>query len=115
MVLDGHAAHALLRASPFCGEVIGMHVMRDDVRLDFEDALKMLDCFLEESKTLDIFKITDVLAEECVPPPRKANRIFQLAPNSKNLRGLRMQVHRGGSVPTRTSDRPDAPRHGLHD
>ena len=55
VVLDTHDSHALLSERPFRRQIIGVKIVRDDFRFDFEDPRKMADGIVEEIETIDVF------------------------------------------------------------
>src|SRR5260370_41138148 len=62
VVLHSDQLRSALLQRPFGGEVVGMEVIGDDLRADFEDPLQMLDSFVEETITFYVLQISDVLA-----------------------------------------------------
>ena len=55
VVLDANEGDSFLLERPFCGEIIGVKVVGDDLGMDFEDALEVRDGFVEKTITFDIF------------------------------------------------------------
>src|SRR5271167_173267 len=58
---DADTFHRILFDGPFCGEILGMQIVGDDLRPNFENAPKMLDGLMEKTITFDIFQISNVL------------------------------------------------------
>src|SRR6202453_2340078 len=101
VMLHAHKPRSVLSRSPFRRQVIRMKIVRDDFGLDFENPRKMCDGFAEEIKTLDVFEVADVLAQERHVSTRETNRIFQLAPDRKNRGKFLVQSHRRRNVASR--------------
>src|SRR5581483_49005 len=61
-----------------------MQVVRHDLRLDLEHFLDMSNCLFEESITLDVFQVADVLAQKGMSSLADTNRVLQFTAYRKN-------------------------------
>ena len=57
--------------------------MGDPGRFDFENRLQMVNRFLERFINLEVFQVTDVLAQESTVTTGQADRVFQLCANGQ--------------------------------
>ena len=90
MVLDTDQLNAFrfLSDCPLGGEIVRVKIVRDDLGLNFQDALHVLDGFFVEIVAFEIFKIADVLAEERFGATNNADRVFQFATDGENRFGF---------------------------
>jgi hypothetical protein len=73
MVLYTYGFHSSLRKGPTSGEIIGMKVIRDDRRPNFENVLQVRYRILKKLVSLDIFEVTNMLAKKSLAPPQHAD------------------------------------------
>src|SRR5579862_137823 len=62
MVLYPDKLCPALLERPCCRKIIGMEIVGNDFRLDFQNSFEMVDGLAEKVVTLSVFQITDVLA-----------------------------------------------------
>src|SRR5208283_215991 len=94
VVLHTKQLHSTLLQRPFCGEVIGVEIVGDDLRPDLENPLKMPDGFVKKTIAFDVLQISDVLAQESVLSFCKADGVFQLASDRQHRRLIVFQENR---------------------
>ncbi len=79
VMLYGDKRKAGLSFGPFGGDVIGMEIVSDDFRFDFEDALQVPDPVFEELEGSRMVHITDMLARKDLVPTTDGENVFELA------------------------------------
>ena len=115
MMLHSHQLHSLLLKRPLGGEVVGMQVVCEGCRLDFENISQMIDRLNEELEAFRILQVSDMLAQEGVLSFGEANRVLQLAAHREYGR-LFVLRHRGTrDIPSRPAQMPNSADCGPHD
>ena len=61
-----------------------MKIVRDDPRPNLQDSLKMGDSLFEETVTVKVLEIADVLAKEGLRTSNDTDRIFQFATDGQD-------------------------------
>src|SRR5450755_3180764 len=102
VMLYAHQFHSTLLQRPFGGKVVGVKVVGDNFRPDFENALQVLNRFVEETITLDILQIADVLAQEGVLSFGETDRVLEFAADGQHRRLLVFQKDRHRNESART-------------
>ena len=72
--------------------------MDNKLRLNFKDSLDVIYCHFEKLECLEIFQVTNVLAEKNFFISRQADNIFQLTANSQNRWTLLLHKDRTGGI-----------------
>src|ERR1035437_9159366 len=94
VVLHANQLRSTLLQRPLGGEVVGMKIVGDDLRLDFENPLQMHDRFVEKSITFHVLQISDVLAQESVLSFGEADGVFEFASDGQHRRLIVLQENR---------------------
>src|SRR5450759_3707327 len=94
VVLHANQLRPTLLQRPLGGEVVGMKIVGDDLRLDFEDQLQMLDRFVEKTITFDVFQISDVLAQEGLISFGEADGVLEFASDGQHRRLIVLEENR---------------------
>ena len=103
VMLYAEKSHSTLLQGPFRREIVGMQVVGDDRRSNFQNSLEMLDGLVEEAVTLRVLQISNVLAQERVFALGQANRVLKLASHRQHRRLFVFQENRHGDKSARTS------------
>ncbi len=103
VMLYANQLHGFARQRPFGGKVIGMEIVGNHLGLNFQDALQVLDGFLEEVMALKIFQIADVLAEKSFAAARDADSVLQFCANGQNGWGFVFEGNWRGNKAARTA------------
>src|ERR1035437_7058298 len=94
VVLHANQPRPILLQRPLGGEVVGMKIVGDDLRLDFENPLQVLDRFVEKTITFHVLQISDVLAQESVLSFGEADGVFEFASDSQHRGMIVLQENR---------------------
>jgi len=97
VVLDPDLGEVCLLIGPAGAEVIRVEVAGDDFRPHSEDALHVLDAFLEELVGGQVLQVADVLADEGLVALGETHRALELSPAGQDRRQRLPEEDRHGN------------------
>src|SRR5579884_772331 len=113
MVLHLNARERLLLC-PARGEVVGMKIAGEELGIEFEDTAHVVHSLFEKRVALEIFEITDVLAEKGLAAACEADSVLQFTADRENPGNFLVQENRHGNVAARTTHLAQAAVAGAH-